>query len=159
MGKFLNEKGLSHFYQKIKEYLNNHFGTGTYSNNGKLKIESGMCVAAQKSQGAYEKHAADVFYLHSINDPHGFGIFTLPDSAAEYANFKNYIDLQNKSGSKITVVMVHKRLNQSTGGESSTSAPDSDELIGEISICQLEADTNEKAEIPITFGESIFAFW
>lgn len=95
MGKFLNEKGLSHFYQKIKEY----------------------------------------------------------------ANFKNYIDLQNKSGSKITVVMVHKRLNQSTGGESSTSAPDSDELIGEISICQLEAGTNEKAEIPITFGESIFAFW
>lgn len=36
--KFLDQGGLTHLWDKVKAYLDNRFGTGTYSNSGTLTI-------------------------------------------------------------------------------------------------------------------------
>ena len=76
---FLDKTGLSQFWNKIKEYINNHFGVGAYSNNGKLKIEKNMNLIMSETPDATEIDGPnELTYQFYIKDIHGLGVLAAP---------------------------------------------------------------------------------
>lgn len=47
--KYLDQGGVSHLWDKVKAYLDNRFGTGTYSNVGSFDIYAGSMVSFSKT--------------------------------------------------------------------------------------------------------------
>lgn len=77
---FLDKTGLNQCWQKIKEYINNHFGAGAYSNNGKLKIEKNMNLIMSETPDATEIDGPnELTYQFYIKDIHRLGITADPN--------------------------------------------------------------------------------
>ena len=82
----ISTRGVSHLWDKVKTYLDNRFGTGTYENDGLIqigsnsfiKIQDNFCIFGVETSIQAIQATDNLDYTVEINEPNGMMIILAP---------------------------------------------------------------------------------